>query len=102
MKFIKPNGTEVETNGRPDTIARAQELGWKTPEQLEAEAKAAEEAEAEQEADSTTENSVTAPSDMKVDDLRAELTDRGIEFPSDAKTDDLIKLVTEAREQSAD
>ena len=29
MKWIKPNGTEIETNDLPATIEAAHNLGWK-------------------------------------------------------------------------
>lgn len=40
MKFIKPNGTKIEINDNPESIAKARELGWKTAEELKAEAEA--------------------------------------------------------------
>lgn len=29
MKWTKPNGTEIETNDSPETIAYCESLGWK-------------------------------------------------------------------------
>lgn len=29
MIFVKPNGTEIETNDHPETIAYCKSLGWK-------------------------------------------------------------------------
>lgn len=29
MKWKKENGTEIETNDKPETIAYAKKLGWK-------------------------------------------------------------------------
>lgn len=39
IKWIKEGGVEVETNEMPVTIAKARSLGWKTPEEIEAESK---------------------------------------------------------------
>ena len=40
--------------------------------------------------------SASAPKQMKVDELRAELTARGIEFNEKAKKDDLLALLEQA------
>jgi hypothetical protein len=29
MKWIKPNGQEIETNDRPETIEHCESIGWK-------------------------------------------------------------------------
>ncbi len=29
MKWTKPNGSEIETNDRPETIEHCESLGWK-------------------------------------------------------------------------
>ena len=29
IKWMRPSGTEIETNDHPDTVAEAKRLGWK-------------------------------------------------------------------------
>lgn len=41
INWVKPNGTKIQTNTLPANVDMAKSLGWKTPEQIQAEAKAA-------------------------------------------------------------
>lgn len=62
MKWTKPNGTEIETNDLPETIAYGRSLGW-VPE-------------GEQEKDK--------PKALTIDEICLELEARGIEYDRSA------------------
>ena len=73
MKWQKPNSTEIETNDLPATVAYCRSLGWEEV--------------------GASEPKVAEPASMKVEELRAALSDAGVEIPDDAKKADLVALL---------
>jgi hypothetical protein len=70
MKWVKPNGTKIETNDTAEVLAYAKSLGWVE--------------------DSDAPKDI---SDMTVKELTAALEEAGIDIPEGSKKADLVALL---------